>query len=115
MAADFLKAAKQNACEIIDIAGIKIEVRGLSVKDLATITRPGKGEAERDPQAMTTDLIAACLFYPNGARVIPDDRKAELNEISPIHYRALNEAVGRVNGFLPGNFKATDAASSSSA
>jgi hypothetical protein len=106
---DFLKAAKQVAVEHIEVAGTKVEVRGLSMKELASLSK-GK---DKDPEGLTADLIVACCFH-NGKPLIPEDRKAELGDISPSAFKALSEAVARVNGFVSGNSSATDGEDSSS-
>lgn len=97
--ADFLKAAKQQAIEVIEVAGVKIEVRGLSFGE---ITKISKGK-ESDAEGLTKDLIVACCFDEKGKPLIPDDRKLELNDISPAAFKALSDAVMRVNGFQAGN------------
>ena len=107
---DFLKAAKQTATETIDVAGNSVEVRGLSYKELIKVSK-GKN---KDPEALTEDLIVACCFYKDGKKLIPEDRRAELGDISPLSFKALSEAAARVNGIIPGNSSATDGGDSSS-
>jgi hypothetical protein len=107
---DFLKAAKQVATETIEVAGTKVEVRGLTTRELARIAK-GK---DKNPEGLTDDLIVACCFDKTGKPLIPEDRKGELGEISPVAFKALSEAVARVNGFVSGNSNATDGEGSSS-
>lgn len=104
---DFLKAAKQVETETVVVAGTKIEVRGLSIKELSKLTK-GK---EKDPEEVTADLIVACC-YQNGKPLIPEERKGELGDISPTAFKTLSEAVARVNGFVSGNSNATDGGNS---
>ena len=109
---DFLKAAKQTASETITVAGTKIEVRGLTVRELSAISKPN-GKAERNPEELSIDLIVACCFTADGKPLIPLERKSEVGDISPVIFKALNEAVARVNGFISGNSNATDGDASS--
>lgn len=106
---DFLKAAKQSATEIVTVAGCKVTVRGLSIREL---TKATKGK-EKDPEALTVDLIAACCFDDKGKPLIPIERKDEISDMSPVAFKTLAEAVARVNGFAPGNSSATGGEGSS--
>jgi len=105
---DFLKAAKQVETETVEVAGTKIEVRGLSIKELSKLSK-GK---DKDPEGLTTDLIVACCYH-NGKPLIPEERKGELGDISPAAFKTPSEAVARVNGFVSGNSNATDGGDSS--
>lgn len=107
---DFLKAAKQTASETIEVAGTKVHVRGLSMKELSKLSK-GK---EKDPEGLTADLIVACCFDKEGNPLVPENRKSELGEISPVAFKELSEAVARVNGFVSGNSSATGGEDSSS-
>jgi hypothetical protein len=107
---DFLKAAKQTQSEVIDVAGTKVTVKGLSIRELSRISK-GK---EKDTEGLTLDLIVACCFDAKGNPLIPEGRKEELREIAPVPFRDLSEAVARVNGFVSGNSDATDGEDSSS-
>lgn len=102
---DFLKVAKQAAVESVTVAGVKITVRGLNVRDLQAITN----KRGKDNEGILLDLICSCCFYANGSGkpIIPEDRKGEVGELSPAAFRALSDAVAKVNGFAPGNSGAT--------
>lgn len=106
---DFLKAAKQTATETLNVAGHKVIVRGLPMKELFRISK-GK---EKDPELLMTDLIAACCYDTKGNLLIPANRKNELEEINPTVFTALSGAISRVNGLNGGNSNATDGSDSS--
>ena len=109
---DFLKSAKLTNVENITVAGVKVEVRGLTVRDLrALVSRFGK----QVDDGFLTDLIVACSFYAsNGKPLIPEERKHELGDMNPTAFAALAEAVSRVNGYAQGNSRATVTDASSS-
>lgn len=106
--ADFLRAAKKTATESINVAGFNVQVKGLSVKEL---DRLSKG---KDPDGIAADLIVACCFDEKGNQLIPNERKGEVGDMSPIVFKELSEAVARVNGFSLGNSSATGGEGSSS-
>src|SRR5262245_43880373 len=104
---DFLKRAKQAVTETVSIAGAEIEVRGRNVRDLqAIVTKRGK-----DNEAILIDLICSCCFYKNGANggkpLVPNERRDEVGELNPAHFKSLTDAVARANGFAGGNSNAT--------
>lgn len=105
--ADFLsKAISAHASEEIELLGTKIEVRGLSIGELVALTKSKKGE-EKDNVSLTSALIAACCFTKDGSPLVPADKVEMIKLFPPTVFGALNDAVTRVNGVLPGNLRAT--------
>lgn len=109
---DFLKSAKATIVETVTVAGVKVEVRGLSVRELRALTAKHGPKANDD---FIVDLICACCFYAgNGKPLIPEERKHEVGDLTPAAFTALTEAVSKVNGYSQGNSNATVADASSS-
>lgn len=82
--------------ETIELAGIKVEVSGLSIKELSDLTKAHKDDSD----AIAMDLICACCKRSDGTAITAE----MVGHLRPEIYKALSEAVSRVNGFIqPGN------------
>ena len=110
----FLEVATKPVTETLEVAGFKVEVRGLSIEKLETL-RKNKDGKSRDPLDVTIDLIVECCFdASSGQPLISPDQKESIKKLNPQIWRTLNDAIARVNGFVSGNSKATDTEDSSS-
>jgi hypothetical protein len=111
---DFLSAASTPVTEVIELAGFRVEVRGLTIGELEQARKP-LVDKQKDPLEITADLIADCCYNADtGESLIPEDRRSEILKMNPQMFKKLNEAISRVNGFSAGNSKATDTEDSSS-
>lgn len=100
--ADFLKAAKARTTEPIEIDGAKAFVRALSIKEVNDLSGPFQQDHDRNPAELTNLFIHACLVDAKGNRLLSS--VDEVQELSPIAFRLISEAVARVNGYpVPGN------------
>jgi len=113
--ADFLTAAKAaGRREKIDIEGVEFDAyartmsaaehRRLGEASLKPGGKPGN-RADYDDDALTQYVIAACVVDAEGARLIPEGREAELEDLPSQVRAALQKAVLRVNGMDAGDAK----------
>lgn len=106
--ADFLAAAKsatKSEPVALPTLGRTVYVRALSAAAMRALLdanlRSGKQHGDDDAydnEALEYQMLAAMLFDADGKRLVPEDRAAELAEISNADYSALQTAVSRVNG-----------------
>lgn len=91
--------------ETVDIDGVKVTVRGLSIGELHALNKEKKDDVES-----SLDVVIACCVRSDG---IPITQESALN-FRPEVMRKLNDVVARVNGFDAGNLSATVGGGSSS-
>jgi hypothetical protein len=92
--------------EDLVVDGIKVHVRGLSYQELTDASRGCKSDAET-----ARALVCASVTRSDGKEIT-----SELIATSrPDVFKALADAVARVNGFNEGNLNATGADGSSTA
>lgn len=104
---DFLAKAKASSIsKTIELLGMKVVVRALSVQEMETVYAscllPGKSEADGevayDNKKVGLHMIASCVFDENGNRLIPEGREDELRDLPHSVYQPLQSAVLKLNG-----------------
>lgn len=87
------------AVETIEIDGVEVVVTGLSIGELNALSKEKKSDIEA-----SLDLVCACCERRDGVKLTHQNAMS----FRPDVIKQLNDAVARVNGFKPGNSKATD-------
>ncbi len=100
--------------EIVEVAGLKVEVRSLSLGERNTLAEScAKPDGSMDPQRFGSALIAATAFDPiTGERLFGDDSDA-VNSCALAVTEALMDAAMRVSGLAKGAVDAGKGVSSS--
>ena len=104
--ADFLTAAKALLpTRKMDVGGMTIVIRGLSVRQLeqcntkATRKPASKSQpADIDGEKLTEILLGQSLYDLDGNRLIPEDREAEIFDLPNDIIKKLSDAVFELNG-----------------
>jgi hypothetical protein len=89
--AHYMDVLTARPSEIVDVEGIKIEVRGLSLGEARKI-----GEDTKNSGVMA--IVASCFI--DGKEAFTKD---DVEQMMPKYVHQLDEAIGRVNGYKPGN------------
>ena len=98
---DYMAVLTARPSELIEVGGVKIEVRGLSLGEARKI-----GEDSKNSGIMA--IVASC-FIDNK----PAFTRADVESMMPKYAQQIDEAIGRVNEYKPGNSKATGQGGSS--
>ena len=88
---DVMAVLSKRPTEVVNIEGIRIEVRGLSLGEARAL-----GEDAKTSGIMA--IVASC-FIDGKAAFTKDD----VERMMPQYVQQLDAAIGRVNGYKPGN------------
>jgi hypothetical protein len=104
---DRLKAAAKFSSEVVEVAGLKIEIRELSSgKRLEFGSRAARSEKSNDPDAIAKlhkMLVSQTAFDPDtGERVWPDGALNEMDELPGLVVEKLGHLALRVNALGEG-------------
>lgn len=88
---DYMAVFTARPRELVKVEGIEIEVRGLSLGEARRI-----GEDSKTSGIMA--IVASCFIDGK-----PAFTKDEVESMMPKYVHQLDEAIGRVNGYKPGN------------
>jgi hypothetical protein len=91
MSNDYMAVFTARPREVIDVEGIKIEVRGLSLGEARKI-----GDDTKTSGIMA--IVASCFIDDK-----PAFTRADVEAMMPKYVHQIDEAIGRVNGYKPGN------------
>ena len=100
----FMAALTKRPMETVNIEGVEIEVRGLSLGEARAIEKLYPDNSRRGLAV----IVASC--FVDGERAFTIEA---LNDVVPGVIYQLDEVVGRVNGAPKGNSKATELGDSS--
>ncbi len=104
MPTNYLAALSKRPTEMVKIEGVEIEIRGLSLGEARELEKQ-----YQDSLRGLAVIVRSCFIDGKQAFTMET-----LQDVMPKYVQQLDEAIGRVNSFSPGNSKATAQGDSSS-